>query len=95
MPCPTIDITGALRLVKARLNRLDNTLDDYLTHRILAAVDDLTGRGIHLGARPGDQMLIVDFTVWAYGSRGQQGAMPDWLRWRLRNRWLEERGQPS
>lgn len=85
-----IDTSLALELVRQRLNRLDHTLDDYLTHTIMAAQDYLTGRGIHLGLRPGDQMLLVYTAVWMYSSRDTTGAQPDWLRKMISDRWLEE-----
>lgn len=89
---PKVDTVLALELVKARLNRLDNTLDDYLTHRILAAEEYITGQGIHLGWRPGDQMLLVDVAVWQYNSRDVDTGEPEWLRYKIRQRWLQERG---
>ncbi len=83
-----------LGLVKARLNRLasDTTLDEYLTQRILAAIDELTGIGINLGDTVEDMMLVVDTTVYQYQSRDKPGGMPEWLRRRRRERWLREAG---
>lgn len=83
-----------LGLVKARLNRLasDTTLDEYLTQRILAAIDELTGIGINLGDTVEDMMLVVDTTVYQYQNRDKPGGMPEWLRLRRRERWLREAG---
>ena len=83
-----------LGLVKARLNRLasDTSLDEYLTQRILAAIDELTGIGINLGDTVEDMMLVVDTTVYEYQNRDKPGGMPDWLRLRRRERWLREGG---
>ena len=83
-----------LGLVKARLNRLasDTTLDEYLSQRILAAIDELTGIGINLGDTVEDMMLVVDTTVYEYQNRDKPGGMPDWLRLRRRERWLREGG---
>ena len=83
-----------LGLVKARLNRLasDTTLDEYLSQRILAAIDELTGIGINLGDTVEDMMLVVDTTVYQYQNRDKPGGMPEWLRLRRRERWLREAG---
>ena len=83
-----------LGLVKARLNRLasDTSLDEYLTQRILAAIDELTGIGINLGDTVEDMMLVVDTTVYQYQNRDKPGGMPEWLRLRRRERWLREAG---
>lgn len=81
---------AALDIVKARLNRLwtDTSLDDYFEKRIHAAVNYLTGIGIHLTESPEDLMLVVDFTVWQYQNRDKPGNMPEWLRLHRRERWL-------
>ena len=86
----------ALSLVKARLNRLDAALDDYLTQRILAAYDYLSGQGLHLDPdEAGDLMLLVDTAVYQYSSRDASGGEPEWLRYRIRQRWLRERGDQA
>lgn len=79
-----------LTLVKQRLNRLDDTLDDYLAARINAAVKDIERTGIILGDDDGDLMLVVDYTVWAYANRDANTGMPDWLRLRRRERWIQQ-----
>ena len=88
-----IDTTTALGLVKARLNRLesDHTLDSYLTARLEAAITALEDTGITLdGESPNDLMLVVDSCVWEYQNRDKPGGMPDWLRQRRRERWVQE-----
>lgn len=86
----------ALSLVKARLNRLDAALDDYLTARVLAAYDYLSGQGIHLDLdETGDLMLVVDTAVQQYSSRDSDKGEPEWLRYRRRQRWLRERGDQA
>jgi len=35
-------------------------------------------------------MLVVDYTCWAYANRDANTGMPDWLRLRRRERWLQE-----
>ena len=81
----------ALALVKARLNRLDTLLDEYLAVRIDAAIGDLERAGIHLTDSNLDLMLVVDTVCWEYANRDNPNGMPDWLRLRRRERWLSER----
>lgn len=82
----------ALDLVKARLNRLstDTSLDEYLSARIGAAVDEIEGTGIKLRETQEDLLLVVDYTVWAYQNRDNAIGMPEWLRLRRRERWIRE-----
>lgn len=91
-----LNLAHALRMVKARLNRLasDTTLDPYLTSRIEAAASELERTGIHLDDNdPEDQLLLVDFTVWQYNNRDKPGGMPDWLRLKRRERWLRDQAK--
>ena len=85
-----MDKTIALSMVKARLNRLDDLLDTYLTARIDAAVTDLTRAGITLNDSVADLMLVVDTVCWDYANRDQNTGMPDWLRLRRRERWIQQ-----
>lgn len=87
-----VDNTQALSLVKARLNRLstDTTLDVYLTARIMAAEQALEATGIVLTTSVADLLLVVDYTVWEYQNRDKPGSMPDWLRLRRRERWVQQ-----
>ena len=88
-----IDESTALALVKTRLNRMpnDTTLDEYLYRRIEAAEQALEATGIVLTDSSADLMLVVDYTVWQYQNRDQAGSMPEWLRLRRRERWLQQR----
>lgn len=90
-----INAATALSLVKARLNRLesDTTLDEYLTARLSAACAELEKTGITLDDGADDLMLAVDYTVWQYQNRDKPGNMPDWLRLRRRERWVQEVGR--
>ena len=90
-----VNIRTALGLVKARLNRLasDATLDTYFVQRIEAAEAELESTGISLTDSADDMMLVVDYTVWEYGNRDKPGGMPEWLRLRRRERWLQQRRQ--
>ena len=89
-----VNTTTALSMVKARLNRLasDTTLDVYLNARITAAINELEGTGITLTASTDDLMLVVDTAVYEYQNRDKPGAMPDWLRLRRRERWIQQGG---
>lgn len=87
------DKQTALDLAKARLNRLpvDTSLDAYLAARIDAAVGEITGKGINLTGDTDDTLLVVDYAVFQYGARDNQNGLPEWLRQRIRERWLRER----
>lgn len=89
------NISVTLSLVKARLNRLstDTSLDVYLSSRIEAASAELERTGIKLDAMSiDDTVLLADFVVWQYQNRDTPGGMPDWLRLRRRERWLQGGG---
>lgn len=88
-----VDFDTAMALVKTRLNRpaTDTTLDEYLMPRIEATADELAGAGITLTDSSGDLMLLVDNTVWNYQNRDKNAGMPDWLRLKRRERWLQQR----
>ena len=82
----------ALQLVKTRLNRpaADTSMDEYLAQRIDAAQQELEGTGIKLTDSANDLMLLVDMTVYQYQNRDKAAGMPDWLRLRRRERWLQQ-----
>lgn len=80
----------AVELVKARLNRADNLLDEYLASRVEADAEDLTGKGIALTDSSRDIMLLADYAAWNYGNRDKAEGMPEWLRLKIRERWLQE-----
>ena len=89
------DVSLALLMVKTRLNRMasDTTLDEYLATRIQGAVEELNRMmRADLDDSTADLLLLVDFTVWQYQNRDQSGAQPDWLRQRLRERFLLKGG---
>lgn len=87
-----VNTRDALALVKHRLNRLpgDTSLDTYLGYRIEAAVEELERTGIHLDDGNEDLLLVVDFAVWQYQNRDSGAGMPEWLRLRRRERWLQQ-----
>lgn len=89
-----INKAQVLLLVKQRLNRLTgiDSLDDYLMARIEGAIGELAEQGITLTGSLSDTMLLVDYTVYQYQSRDKPGGEPEWLRRRLRRRWLQKDG---
>lgn len=88
----SVDTRDALALVKLRLNRLpgDTSLDTYLGYRISAAIEELEGTGIKLDDGNEDLLLVVDTAVWQYQNRDSGAGMPEWLRLRRRERWLQQ-----
>lgn len=86
-------ISLALPLVKTRINRLasDTSLDGYLTSMITGVMQQMAKRGITLDAASTDDLfLLVDWAVWQYGNRDKAGGVPEWLRLRRRERWLNK-----
>lgn len=86
------DMCTALAMMKARLNRLagDTSLDEYFTARLMAAVNEIEGTGIELSASTEDMMMAVDLAVYEYQNRDKQTGLPDWLRMRIKERWLRQ-----
>ena len=82
-----------LGILRSRLNRLpsDTSLDVVLKPRIAAADKELARKGISLVEDDeGDQVLLADYTAWMYQKRDDPGGMPQWLRLRIRERWLAQ-----
>ncbi len=87
-----INMTQALALMKARMNRLegDTSLDTLFQHFLQAACLELEGAGITLQDNARDMDLVINTAVWHYQSRDSQAGMPEWLRLQRRERWLCE-----
>lgn len=80
-----------LLLVKQRLDMMPgiNARDDYLEARIEAAEKELEHMGAQLADdAPDDLMLLVDYVAWSFSNRDKAGGEPEWLRQRIRNKWL-------
>lgn len=77
----------ALGLVKANLNITQDVRDGYLTAVLNGVVDELSDvQGIDLDPEnPYHVQFVVDMTAWRYRSRGETGAMPQHLQYRLHN----------
>jgi hypothetical protein len=86
---------AGLNLMKARQNRSlsDTTLDNLYLAMLAAAESELARKGIALQDDDDDKMLLVDYATWRYQSRDQAGASPAWLRLRIRERWLSNKGR--
>lgn len=91
------NLENALTLMKSRLNRLstDTSLDETFTIRLQGAQEELNRMFRQdLTDSTADLILLVDYTVWGYQNRDKSGAMPDWLRLKLRERFLKGGGSP-
>lgn len=87
-----IDNHTALKLMKARLNRLQNdiSLDEYFEARIEAAAAEIESRGIALTDGCDDMLLVVDYAVYQYQNRDKAEDHPAWLEHRLRQRYFAQ-----
>lgn len=76
-----------LTLVKAQLGITHTARDEYLQAVIDSVERELEQmQGLSLKKDdPAHLMFICDMSVWRYQSAGQNEAMPERLRWRLRN----------
>lgn len=83
-------ILTALSLLKARRNRAkgDTSLDEYFRALIEAAIGTLTKNGIALTDEIDDIMLVVDVANYNYANRDKNEGVPEWLRLKRRERWL-------
>lgn len=83
-------VASGLQLLKTRLNRItqDTELDEYFEKRVEEAVSILERKGIRLTDSVEDLMLVVDLAAWNHANRDKAGDVPDWLRRKLRGRWL-------
>lgn len=85
------------QMVFDRLDRLPGSMETrkaYIDNRIAAAHDELERMGIHLRAdSAADLMLLVDMTVWQHNNRDKETGRPEWLRMRLRDRFIQDNGR--
>lgn len=82
-----MDTATILDLVKARLGISTNVRDAYLNSIIESIITELEDeKGITLVADNANHlMFIVDYSTWRYQNRDSTGAMPEHLKWRLKN----------
>lgn len=88
-----INIETAIAMVKQRKDMMPgiSKRDEYISARVKSVVNELESKGIHLVDNEADLMMVVDEAVWQYNNRDQSGAVPEWLRLRRRERWLNDR----
>lgn len=89
------EILTALALFKADLGIKNDTRDDYFAAQLLAAREELAGKGVSLDMTAiEDNMLLSDFAAWRYRLRMEDAPeMSDSLRYRIRNRVAKRRAQ--
>lgn len=82
-----MDISVLLSLVKENLNIKTDVRDEFLTAIINGVIKELEDeKGIVLdSANTNHVMFVVDYSAYRYRSRGEDGAMPIDLRFRLNN----------
>ena len=87
----------ALALLKARMDRagmdVPAPLTQYWEARIAAAGMDLEKKGIHLQDTADDNVLVADLAAYQSANRDNDTGMPAWLRLKIRERWVQERGE--
>lgn len=85
-----MDTATILDLVKARLGISTNVRDAYLNTIIESIITELEDeKGITLVTDNANHlMFIVDYSSWRYQSRDSTGAMPEHLKWRLKNLYI-------
>lgn len=86
-----LDLEMAYRLLLANRNRAGMPppapLSEYWRSVIDAAVGEIESQGIILSNSTDDLMLIADYASYRIDAREKGGAMPDWLRSNLAQRW--------
>lgn len=93
-----MNFEAVVKMVRARMNRMyapgqyadTDGFDEYVRMRCSAADAELRGMGIVLTGMPDDIMLLTDYVCWQYANREKNEDDPEWLRRRIRNRWLRE-----
>ena len=97
MAYTTEQMALALSLLKTRLNRNDEALDQYLGARLESAHAGLVDvQGINLDLeKTNDLMFLVDLTEWQYKNRDKPGNMPEWLRLQRREIFLSKHAKEA
>lgn len=87
-----MDISVLLSLVKENLNIKTDVRDEFLTAIINGVITELEDeKGIVLdSANTNHVMFVVDYSAYRYRSRGEDGAMPIDLRFRLNNLFIHD-----
>lgn len=81
------DIAEIIELLKLDLGISSTARDIYFQQLVIAARDELDGRGARLDLNQiADKMLVADFAAWQYRHRESGEGMPEHIRQRLINR---------
>ena len=85
-------VASAMQLLMQRLDRMpgNGERDRYYEMRIRQSIAELERRGIVLTDSVDDLMLVVDLAAWNHANRDKPGAQPEWLRDKIRGRWLND-----
>lgn len=87
-----MDEEQVYRLLLARLDRAGKpppvVLESYWRQRITEAQEYIINQGIQLSDSIEDMLLVVDYAAWMIDSRDMSGAMPEWLRYKIKQRWF-------
>ena len=90
-----LDLAQAYALLLARRDRAGlqqpEALEAYYKSALAAAQQELQSTGISLSDTLSDVLLLVDVASWNLSNREKTGKMPEWLRLKRRERWLQER----
>lgn len=82
-----MDIEQLITILKTRIGISTTSLDDYLetvVNSIIKELEEENGISIDL-ENINQAMFIVDYSTWRIENKGEQNAMPEHLRQRLRN----------
>ena len=92
-----MNASTVVALVKERLGIKTDVRDIYLTTIVDGIIKELEDeKGLVLdGANPYHLMFVVDFATWRYQNRGESGAMPRHLQFRLHNMIIHAGGGAS
>lgn len=81
-----------LNLLKIDLGITHNLRDAFFLQSLQSSIKEIERRGITLNQKQADdQMLIVDYTAWAYRKRQEDLPLANNIQHRLRNRIISER----
>lgn len=88
------DLDLAYRLLLGSRNRAGMPppapLDEIWRNRLDAAIIEIESRGIKLDNNVDDLMLAADYASYLLDCREKGGSMPEWLRFRLSQRWISQ-----
>jgi len=90
-----VDMNMAYELLLARLDRAGLAIPDaqaaYYFRRTEAAAEELQKKGVVLDDGANDCMLVADLAAWRIQNRDKAEGEPQWLRYAIRERWIQQR----